>query len=222
MRFKPHKNKQYGYIPHIWIYLCKKGNNMESTVKKPDRRVLKTKKAIRNAFAELLSQKSIDEITVTDITYTADINRKTFYNHYSGVYQLIDEIENGIIASFDSAVADIDLKEALQQPRAIFENLHNIINRDFDFYGYLLKINGNWSLISKVTALLKSRIKKALLLQTRIEENKADVIIDFSISGMIAAYQSWFNSDRTQTIEEISEIIGMMCFSGLSGIVTMM
>ena len=195
---------------------------MESTVKKPDRRVLKTKKAIRNAFAELLSQKSIDEITVTDITYTADINRKTFYNHYSGVYQLIDEIENGIIASFDSAVADIDLKEALQQPRAIFENLHNIINRDFDFYGYLLKINGNWSLISKVTALLKSRIKKALLLQTRIEENKADVIIDFSISGMIAAYQSWFNSDRTQTIEEISEIIGMMCFSGLSGIVTMM
>ena len=51
--------------------------------KKTDRRVLKTKRAIYNAFVELLSEKEINHITITDISKKADINRKTFYNYYS-------------------------------------------------------------------------------------------------------------------------------------------
>lgn len=53
---------------------------MENTAHKPDRRVARTKKAIKNAFAELMSEKEISEITVKDIAETADVNRKTFYN----------------------------------------------------------------------------------------------------------------------------------------------
>ena len=61
--------------------------------KKIDRRIAKTKRAIYSAFAELLSQKDIDDITIRDIVDIADINRKTFYNYYSGIYALLDEIE---------------------------------------------------------------------------------------------------------------------------------
>lgn len=57
---------------------------MEKSEKKTDRRVIKTKKAIHMAFVKLLSQKSVNEITVKDIADEADINRKTFYNYYSG------------------------------------------------------------------------------------------------------------------------------------------
>ena len=53
--------------------------------KKLDRRVIKTKKAIRNAFAKLISEKDINKITIKDIADTADINRKTFYNYYRRV-----------------------------------------------------------------------------------------------------------------------------------------
>ena len=49
--------------------------------KKTDRRVIKTKRAIRNAFAELLSHKDINDITIKDIADTADINRKTGCNY---------------------------------------------------------------------------------------------------------------------------------------------
>ena len=44
---------------------------------KQDRRVMKTKKAIRSAFARLLAEKDIDRITVKDIAEAADVNRKT-------------------------------------------------------------------------------------------------------------------------------------------------
>ena len=41
-----------------------------------ERRVRKTKRAIRNAFAALLAEKDVNQITVKDIAERADINRK--------------------------------------------------------------------------------------------------------------------------------------------------
>ncbi len=57
-----------------------------------DRRIARTKKAIKDAFALLLSQKNVNEITITDIAETANINRKTFYSYYTGADEVIDEI----------------------------------------------------------------------------------------------------------------------------------
>ena len=64
---------------------------MEHTEKRPDRRVVKTKKAIRNAFAKLLSEKELDKITMKDIAEEANINRKTLYNKLR-LYNLSDTL----------------------------------------------------------------------------------------------------------------------------------
>ncbi|MCR5384664.1 MAG: hypothetical protein K6E72_08535 [Saccharofermentans sp.] len=47
--------------------------------KKPDRRTLKTRKAIYNVLIDLLTQKELHKVTVQEIFDTADINRTTFY-----------------------------------------------------------------------------------------------------------------------------------------------
>ena len=54
--------------------------------KKMDRRTRKTRKSIQNALMQLSVDKRINEITVTDVTQAADINRSTFYLHYNSVY----------------------------------------------------------------------------------------------------------------------------------------
>ena len=59
---------------------------MPGETEKVDRRVVRTKRAIRNAFAALLSVKDVDDITVRELADAADISRKTFYNYYSGIY----------------------------------------------------------------------------------------------------------------------------------------
>ncbi|MCR5805755.1 MAG: TetR/AcrR family transcriptional regulator [Oscillospiraceae bacterium] len=63
----------------------------------PDRRTLKTKKAICEALAELLTQKELRKVTVREITDLADINRVTFYKHYLDIYDLYDKIEEEIL-----------------------------------------------------------------------------------------------------------------------------
>lgn len=42
---------------------------------------------------------------------------------------------------------------------------------------------------------------------------------DFVIWGMIAVYQSWFNSDRSQSIEEVSQTVSTLSVLGMAGVV---
>ena len=45
----------------------------------PDRRILRTKKAIRDAFLTMLADMPFEDITVSALSEYAGINRKTFY-----------------------------------------------------------------------------------------------------------------------------------------------
>ena len=192
---------------------------MNTQNKKTDLRVIKTKRAIKKSFVELLSEKDIDDITIKEIADRALINRKTFYNYYKGVYQIVDEIENEIVATFDSAVKDIDLNAQMKDPYLIFEKLTAIINSNIDFYGALFKTNGNVGLVFKIKELLKSKAQESFAMKFDIDKEKLGYMIEYALSGMISVYQSWFNSGRKQPIEEISDIVSKICFLGFAGMI---
>ena len=64
-----------------------------------DKRIVKTKRALRQALIELLADTPFEEITITNLCKTADISRITFYTHYSDKYDLADDIFKEMIAS---------------------------------------------------------------------------------------------------------------------------
>lgn len=53
-----------------------------------DSEILPAKERLENAFWELLSEREYNKITVTDIVRTADVNRNSFYYHFSGLPEL--------------------------------------------------------------------------------------------------------------------------------------
>lgn len=190
---------------------------MEKVQKPVDRRVLKTKRAIRNAFAKLMVEKDINDITVMELSETADINRKTFYNYYSGVYQVVEDIENDIISSYERLLGDVQFRESMNAPYQLFERFSQLINMDPEFFGYLLTMNGNIALITRIMTLIKDKTREKMTSQLAIEDYKADIMIDFVLSGMLSVYQHWFSSDRSVPSEEVAQIISTMSFSGING-----
>ena len=185
--------------------------------KTPDRRVIKTKKAIKKAFVKLLSQKDINDITVSEIAVLADINRKTFYNYYVGVYAVIDEIENEFVGSVDEVLTEFDFTKNMRRPYMVFEKLTEVIYNDMDVIGYLLSMDSGVGLIKKLVALLKARTKAVLSKYFDIEEKRLDLMLEFMVPGMVAVYQRWFRSDRSEPLESISAQINLLVFEGLSG-----
>ena len=182
-----------------------------------DRRVIKTKRAIKNALMHLLNDRDINDITISDIAAQADINRKTFYNYYSGVHEVIDEMEDDIISHVDEALTDIDFIDNLENPYLIFEKLTSVISTDMDTFGYLLGMNTNVGLLSKMVDLLKAKVKSVILPVVELDELRLNLMLEFMITGMVAVYKRWFNSDRRASIDEISRQMNILAFKGLNG-----
>ena len=49
-----------------------------------------TKRALVQSLKELLTEKPLDKITVTDLTEHCGVNRMTFYYHFKDIYDLVE------------------------------------------------------------------------------------------------------------------------------------
>ena len=72
-----------------------------------DRRIRKTKKALRAALVRLLSKESIAEITIKELTDEADVHRGTFYHHYRDAFDLKEQVEEEIGQELDEVLSSV-------------------------------------------------------------------------------------------------------------------
>lgn len=183
-----------------------------------DRRINKTKKSIKRAFAYLLSQKDVNDITITDIANEADINRKTFYNYYGGIYDVIDEIENEIADIFDETSKNLHMNDFLENPNKVLHKLDEIVNRDLEYYGNLIRVKGNSNLTIKIVEIIKERVEKDFLKEYPGKDpEKVSFVVDFIFSGLVETFRIWFNADRKLPLSELSETIETVIFTGIKG-----
>ncbi len=183
-----------------------------------DRRVVRTKRSIRMALIKLLASKPLGEITVTELSKAADINRKTFYNYYGDVSMVVDEIENEIAEDFASAINNIDFLEISKEPSDIFLRLAKLIEKDLEFYASVFAAEGQTSLLQKIVAPLKQQLWESFADQIGPEAEGFEFLLEYAVSGMIAVYQKWFNTGRKQNIEELSRNLAVLTFKGINGL----
>ena len=67
---------------------------------KSDARVRYTQHALKQALLTLLKEKSVNKITVKEVCELAELNRATFYSHYSDCFALLEAIENELLEAF--------------------------------------------------------------------------------------------------------------------------
>ncbi|MCR5345484.1 MAG: TetR/AcrR family transcriptional regulator C-terminal domain-containing protein [Lachnospiraceae bacterium] len=103
-------------------------------MRKSDARVRYTEKVVKNAFLEILAKKPINKITVTEVCERAQINRSTFYTHYSDCFEVLEVIEQEIINDF------IESLKLIKEPdeRAFIMAIYTIIRQHEDACRILL------------------------------------------------------------------------------------
>ena len=77
-------------------------------MKKSDARVRYTQRVIKESFLFLLREKPINKITVKEVCELAQLNRATFYAHYSDCFALMESIENELLETFGRSLSLID------------------------------------------------------------------------------------------------------------------
>ena len=122
---------------------------------KHDLRYIKTEKAIRKTFHELLQEKDISKITVKELTERAEINKTTFYAHYETLPDLVNTLET---ENINYIINNLDQVQLLYtNPDLFIDNLyHNL--KDCNIAKISQNGNKNVAFLKK----LKERIEKEL------------------------------------------------------------
>lgn len=205
-------------VSDVWI--CPWGifNTEPKCEENMDLRIVKTKKAIRRAFFELLRTKDVNSISIKEISSLAEIDRKTFYSHYAGVYELVDELENEAVLLVADLVYDIDAYSIFTDPEQMLYVLETITeNKAFSYLRFLF-VKGNADLLNKFIASVKSRMMAEFKSRLNIDDSTLSLVVDYTLAGITTCYQSWLRDDKPVPIRRLCEQLSRIIVLGLNGI----
>ena len=188
-----------------------------------DRRVRRSRRAMVEAFDRLLATRPVDKITVSAIAQEADVDRKTFYQHFGSVEGLIDAIAEAFVASildevgasFDRSLIAEDRAAALRTFfRALVEHLSQGLERE---RGYFENMPADM-LFERLLAPFERQIVERGLLAGYVPDEKIVSCLSFVLGGMLALFRWWLASGEPVPIEELADLANTLTESGLRGV----
>ena len=169
------------------------------------RSAIRSRKMIKEAFLELLKEKDINKITVTDIVSKADLNRSTFYAHYPDVRAITEEMENEVINKMLEILEKFEFKNFFTNPTPLLLEVSRFLESNQETYKILLKVNEAETFLKK----LKKVFANYMLSDTDIPEYLKDtkmvtLRISYFAGGIINMYQDWFSGNLNCSLNDIA------------------
>lgn len=178
-----------------------------------DRRVIKTKDAIVNAYKTLLIDKPNSKITITDLAKEANIDRKTFYLHYASIDEIRIEIMECQLADLELELNQNNILNVPLDASALMQALNNCLMKNFNFYRALAK-RSDFDLFRKQTKdfLLEKMIETS---SSELSERELTLYYKFLISGIVDVYSDWFCTPSEFTLEELGIYVANIIHNGI-------
>lgn len=173
---------------------------------KDNQRTRLTKMLFRNSLISLLQQKSIYQISVTELCENAEMNRSTFYKYYGNVRDILTEIEEETLKQGQKCMQEIEVSGINYAIQPLYRLLC-YIKENKELYQLLLNNSADDNLLlvmmQDTIDFLKYKSQNILL----NSNNFSDYIIQYILSGCMHVIQSWINSYMTESPEEIAQLI---------------
>ncbi len=171
-----------------------------------DVRVVKSKKAIRDALFTTLAYKPINKITVKEISDAAGINRKTFYAHYDTIEDIITEMENELVMSIDSYLKNCIISEYGLNPCYFIQFINSIYSSNPQFCESLVSVHNYHFLAEKIKKVFKRQLIDSINPPEK-DRYVLDFKIEFYLSGVSSVYIDWIRQGKPCPFEDLSVII---------------
>ena len=175
-----------------------------------DKRVIRTKKAIKAALFRILEEKDISAITISELTQEANVNRRTFYTHYHNITDILDEIEGDLVEAMTQLVERFDAKNYRTSTYDLFLGLNDLITVEFDYYFHLVRVDMRGMLMSRLKNVIKSTTDKLLEDICKRQGREMTVMSSFIVGGFFNSYLEWHNHPDELSIERAAELASNM------------
>ena len=179
--------------------------------KKEYRSAIRSRKLIRQAFYEILKEKSFEKITVTDIVKKADVNRSTFYAHYPDVMGVIEEIQEEILDYTQNYMEEIDFQDFYTNPKPYLQNIVKLVAENNELYRLLMTSAMATKQLEQIKYIL---VERTIATVKAPELFKDKFVLEFSVrffmGGVVEVYTQWLYGVIDCSLEELTDQLAEM------------
>lgn len=181
----------------------------------------RSRKLIRNAVVELMADRDISQITVRDIAERADINRGTFYAHYRDIYDVLEQIENELIATLGALLDDFQSRGIIRTPLDLMLAIAEYLEEDLEFNRQLIRSRGANSFLLKLRKVVVQRLTIDKVLVRSVKNPvELQLCATYIAAGGVGLLQDWFNGDMTVPLRSIAVVLDRLVRKGMEDFFT--
>jgi len=196
---------------------------------KTDRRIQRTRQALRNALLELIKEKGYDSIHVEEITQRANLGRATFYLHYKDKEDLLVDVFSEMAKERSRTLSEIPFSawmpdwvttdpisenNAVPPPLIVFRH----VAENADIYRILLRSEKADRIVERIRKIITQSITE--FMQTKVENDPIPILFTVPID-LLAAYYSaailsfvdwWLEQELSYSPEEMTCMFQRLIF----------
>ena len=132
---------------------------MEGSENRNSRRSIRL---LKEAFLRLLAEKPFDQITVSDVTREADLNRGTFYAHYDNIEGLLRATMEDITERV-SLLMDQSLRaDFLDDPMPVLSRIGDYLGSDRALHEKIVSSTSVEPFINSLHEMFRKKIRERL------------------------------------------------------------
>lgn len=181
-----------------------------------DLRVVKTRKAIHEAFARLMSQMEYSQITISAISREAMINRNTFYLHYSSKGELLEsmcrEEITAVCAEAIGGLGEQDIESNLEAlTLALLKSLDESVEIEFN----VMRNVGLFKLMDMLMDPLESFIHSEQELRGLQEHEHLRSYIACYVGCLLSAFIEWRRNAQREPLEQLADRVHRLMAAGI-------
>lgn len=179
-----------------------------------DRRVQKTRTAIREAFASLVMEKEYQHLTVSEIAKRANIDRKTFYLHYENIDGIMGEMEEKAAQSLIMILEVNDFFDNSFDIGILYPALNSLVDENAELFRRMAKNPSYGFFILRVKDIIKDTIIRFAEQKIEMNQEEASLYAEFFASGIVAVYVQWLKGGYGISAESVAKIAGNAAYYG--------
>ena len=184
-----------------------------------DKRMLRTREAIRCALLLLLNQKDASQIKVSELTEKAEISRKTFYLHYASVDEALQELENEIEGWVMTQLAQSDIWGNRHDLYSILSRVDLALREHETYSCYMESRRSRYFMMFRLKNAIAKMVKEQIRENagTGAEEDDVEAAAEFAVSGILSMYYDWLKAQRI-TLRQLADKAQRLLNGGMLGL----
>lgn len=183
--------------------------------KKMDQRVRLTRNLLENALVQLMQDQHISKISIRALCDVADINRSTFYVHYTDQYDLLNKVEQEVLDNLNKYLSKQDLDETHPMSVQVLTRVLDYAKENVALFKALLSENCDFAFqkdLMELAQVISAQQNQSLDARTQ------DYIKTFCLSGAISMLQKWLHDGTYESPAQMAEFVIQIIYYGISGI----